>query len=295
MSQEWVTRPERGSVWLTRLIVWFALTFGRRAARSLLYPICCYFVMFSAQARTASRKYLERALGRRATWRDIFHHYLCFASTILDRVFLLNEQSALFAVQVEGKEIFRELVNTGSGCIFIGAHMGSFEILHALGREQGQLHTSMVMYEENARRLSAVLNSINPRANPLVIPLGKIDSMLRIQEALERRECIGMLADRAISGERMISCDFLGGRINIPAGPFRLAAMLDRPVILMFGLYQGGNRYNVHLEHLAGLQQVPRAERDAAVAQAAQHFAGRLEHYCRAYPYNWFNFYDVWK
>ncbi|HET7833287.1 MAG TPA: acyl-CoA synthetase [Gallionella sp.] len=295
MSQEWTTRPERGNVWLTRFIVWFALTCGRGAARSLLYPVCGYFVVFSARARAASRNYLERALGRRVTWRDVFHHYFFFASTILDRVFLLHGQSGLFDVEVEGKEIFQKLVSEGDGCIFIGAHLGSFEVLHALGREQGGLHTSMVMYEENARQLNAILASINPGANPPVIPLGQIDSMLKIREALERGECIGMLADRAISGEKMIACEFFGGRINIPAGPFRLAAMLDRPVILMFGLYQGGNRYNVHLEYLPGLQQVPRAGRDAAVAQAAQQFATRLEHYCRAAPYNWFNFYDVWK
>ena len=93
----------------------------------------------------------------------------------------------------------------------------------------------------------------------------------------------------------MISCEFLGDYINIPAGPFRLAAILERPIILMFGLYQGGNQYNIYLERLADLRHLPHSVRDAAIEQAAQQFARRLEHYCRAYPYNWFNFYDIWK
>jgi len=282
-------------VWIIRFIVWFALTFGRSASRSLLYPICFYFIIFSAKARAASGKYLNRALGRRANLRDIFRHYFFFASTILDRVFLLNGQNALFEMRVQGEELFREVEASGRGCFLIGAHMGSFEALHALGREQGHLQISMVMYQENARKLNAVLKGINPQRNPPVIPLGKIDSMLKIQEALEHGECIGMLADRAISGEKMLSCEFLGGRIKLPVGPFRLAAMLKRPVILMFGLYQGGNRYNIYLEHLADLQHVPHSGRDAAIAQATQQFAKRLEHYCRESPYNWFNFYDIWK
>lgn len=295
MSQEWTTRPERGHVFVIRIIVWLALTLGRQASRALLYPICCYFIVFSAKARAASREYLNRALGRRANLRDIFRHYLYFASTILDRVFLLDEQDTLFEVQPQGEEIFKEVISGGRGCFLIGAHMGSFEVLHALSRNQGQVQTSMVMYQDNALKLNSVLSGINPQRNPPVIALGKIDSMLKVREALERGECIGILADRAISGEKMISCEFLGGTAGFPAGPFRLAALLERPVILMFGLYQGGNRYNIFLERMADLQHVPRSERDAAVELSVRQFARRLEHHCRASPYNWFNFYDIWR
>ena len=291
MNQEWVTRPERGNVLGIRFIVWFALTFGRRASRSLLYPICLYFIISSAPARAASRNYLNRALGRRATLRDIFQHYFFFAATILDRVFLLGGQNALLDVRVQDQALFETVVSS-EGCIFISAHMGSFEVLHTLGRDHGQFKTSMVMYEENARKLNLVLKNINPQHNPSVIALGKIDSMLKIREVLVRGECIGMLADRAISGEKMISCEFLGGRINIPAGPFRLAAVLERPMFMMLGIYQGGNQYNIYFERLADL---PHSNRDTAIEQAAQQFARRLEHYCRAFPYNWFNFYDIWK
>ncbi len=295
MKQEWVTRPERSNVWAIRFIVWVALTFGRRASRALLYPISFYFVIFAAQARAASRKYLDRALGRRSTLRDGFRHCFFFASTILDRIFLLNEQNTLFEFHVQGDELFKEVIASGRGCILLGAHIGSFEVLHALSRDHGHAQTSMVMYEENAQKLSAVLRNINPQRNPPVISLGKIGSMLKIREALERGEFIGMLADRAISGEKMISCDFLGAPVKFPAGPFRLAAILERPIILMFGLYQGGNRYNIYLERLVDFQHVPQSERDAAIEQSVQQFARRLEHYCRASPYNWFNFYDIWK
>ena len=93
----------------------------------------------------------------------------------------------------------------------------------------------------------------------------------------------------------MISCEFLGGSVQFPAGPFRLAAILERPIILMFGLYQGGNRYNIYLERLVDLRHVPHSERDVAIEQSVRQFAKRLEHYCRASPYNWFNFYEIWK
>ena len=295
MKQEWVTRPERSNVWVIRLIVWLALTFGRRACRTLLYPISLYFLIFSARARAASRKYLDRALGRPSVLRDGFRHCFYFASTILDRVFLLNNQSSLLDIRSHGEEIFEHVRANGRGCLLLGAHIGSFEVIHALSRSHAHPRTSMVMYEENARKINSVLNSINPEYNPPVIPLGQIDSMLKIHEALQRGEYIGMLADRTISGNKMIRCDFLGGQIDLPITPFRLAAILGCPVVLMFGLYQGGNRYNVHFEYLIDPLQAAQSGRDDAIKQAAQQYATRIEHYCRESPYNWFNFYDIWQ
>lgn len=294
MSPEWVNRPERSTVGSIRFIVWFALTFGRSASRLLLYPICLYYVLFSARARRASRKYLGRVLGHRVGMSDLFRHYFYFASTILDRVFLLSGRSELFDIRLHGEQVIHNVHAEQLGFFLISAHMGSFEVLHTLGRQFGQIEATMVMYEENAQKLSSVLKSINPEGNPAVISLGKIDSMLKIQEALDRGECIGMLADRTISGEKIITCDFLGGKMAFPLGPFRLAAMLRRPLILMLGLYQGGNRYDVYVENLGELP-VQGGNRDAAIAARVQHFATRLEHHCRTNPYNWFNFYDVWE
>ncbi|HEY0666091.1 MAG TPA: acyl-CoA synthetase [Gallionella sp.] len=295
MKQEWATRPERSNVWVIRLVVWLALTFGRRACRPLLYPISLYFLIFSVSARAASRKYLDRVLGRRSVLRDGFRHCFSFASTILDRVFLLSDQSALLDIRSEGEEIFDAIRAEGRGCLLLGAHLGSFEVIHALSRDHHHPRTSMVMYEENARKINSVLSSINPGRNPPVISLGRVDSMLKIQEALQRGEYIGMLADRTISGNKLIRVDFLGGQIDLPVTPFRLASILGCPVVLMVGLYQGSNRYNVHFEHLIDPVQSAQLERDAAIRQAAQKFAARLEHYCRQAPYNWFNFYDIWQ
>src|SRR5512143_4088064 len=115
VSQEWVKRPERSTVGIIRLIVWFALTFGRRASRILLYPICLYFVAFSSKARNASRKYLSRALGRPAALRDIYRHYFYFASTILDRVFLLSGHNRLFDIRMHGAEIVNSITESQKG------------------------------------------------------------------------------------------------------------------------------------------------------------------------------------
>jgi len=295
MEPEWVARPERGNAVVTRFGARLALLLSRPAAHWLLFPVCLYFLALSPEGRAASKKFLRKALGRKPRLTDVFRHFRTFAVTILDRVYLLTGQYNRLDVRVHGEEAVRGMVDRGEGCFLLGAHLGSFEILRFLGEETRHLRVSLVMYEENARKLNSVFHAINPgRAMP-VIALGKVESMLKVEEALARGEVVGMLGDRTIEGQGTVSCSFFGEQARFPIGPHRVAAMLKIPVILMFGLYRGGNRYDVYFERLPELRQAERGQRERVLEESLRSYVGRLEHYCRLAPYNWFNFYDFWK
>jgi predicted LPLAT superfamily acyltransferase len=292
---EWATRPERSNVLAIRFIVWVARTLGRRAARLFLYPICGYFMLSSPKMRAASKKYLRKVLDHAPGLRDVFRHCHTFASTILDRVFLLEDRFGVMDVRLHGLEAVQTMVEAGRGCILLGAHLGSFEIVRSLGREKFAPPACMVMYEENARKLNTVLQAINPEMAQRVIELGRPDSMLKVGEALARGEFVGILADRVIEGEGSAICDFLGEPAKFPTGPLRMAGLLRAPVMLMVGLYRGGNRYDVYFESLPDMGIPGPAQRDAAVERGVRGYAARIEHYCRMAPYNWFNFFDFWR
>lgn len=292
---EWTRRRERGAVPLIKSFAWVALHLGRPVARLFLYPICLYFLVFSGGARATSRAYLARALSRRPRLADVFRHYHAFASCVLDRVFLLNDQLNLFDVAVEGEDIVNDILARGSGCILLGAHFGSFEVARALGRRQPDLRVTLVMYEENARKIRAALNAINPRLAMDVVGLGEPDAMIEVGHRLEEGHFVGILADRSLEGDEGVRYPFLGAPAPFPAGPFRMAALLKRPVVLMFGVYRGGRRYAVHFERLADWSEGPPRRRRDEVDRAMRRYVERLEHHCREAPFNWFNFFDFWK
>jgi predicted LPLAT superfamily acyltransferase len=106
---------------------------------------------------------------------------------------------------------------------------------------------------------------------------------------------VGVLGDRTLAAGSDVECAFLGAPAQFSSDPFRIAAVLKRPVIFMAGTYLGGNRYAVHFETLADFTSTPRAWRKAAVDAAIRAYAEVLERHCRAAPYNWFNFFDFWK
>jgi predicted LPLAT superfamily acyltransferase len=292
---EWLGTRERGNAALLKLMALLSLRLGRKVSRVALYGIALYFFLFAPAARRQSRRYLRRALARPPRARDRFRHVLNFATTIHDRVYLINQQYHAFQISIEGESLMRTQVQLGKGAFLMGAHMGSFEVIGSIGRRQPGIQVSMAMYEDNARKINAILAAINPVVKPDIVSLGHFDAMLRIAERLDRGAFVGMLGDRTLGDEPVHGVTILGERAYLPTGPMRAAAILRRSVIFMVGLYRGGNRYHVVFAPVADFSAVEPELRDAAVREAVERYAALLDRYCRSDPYNWFNFFDFWR
>ena len=298
-SAKWQQHPERSSLFMLRVMTWISLRLGRSASRVVLYAIAAYFLAFAPAARRMSRHYLRRVLKLPSAadvgWSHLFRHFFCFASAIHDRVYLLNDRFDLFDIRVHNQELVDAVLADGQGLFLIGAHLGSFEVLRALGRKQPGLRVAMMMYEENARKINATLSAINPNAQQDIIALGHIGSMIQAHELLAQGTIVGMLGDRSLGNDDTRPINFLGDPAELPLGPFRMAAILKRPVLFMTGLYRGGNRYDIHFEKLADFSALPARGRTLAVQAAMSRYAALMEQYCYSAPYNWFNFFDFWQ
>ncbi|HEU4353511.1 MAG TPA: acyl-CoA synthetase [Burkholderiales bacterium] len=289
----WLEQPERGSRVAMRLAVWLMLALGRPAGRLLLYPICAYFALFSRRARRASADYLRRVLGRPPRARDVFRHYHAFASTIQDRIYLLAGKLARLEVSVSVSAPTLELLRRG-GCILLGSHLGSFEVLRARAAVDRLPPVNLLMYRDNSEKLNGVLRALDPELESRIIELGSGESLLHVHERLARGEIVGMLGDRAWRNDRTCRCEFLGSPAQFPPGPLLSAGLLGAPVVLFFGLYLGGRRYEIRLEPFADAIVLDRRDREASVRPWVERYVRKLEHYCRLAPYNWFNFYEFW-
>jgi predicted LPLAT superfamily acyltransferase len=292
---EWAAHRERGTMTMLRVMTFISLRIGRPAGRIVLYGIAAYFFLFAPTARRHMRSYLRRALGREPGPLDRFRLILSFAATIHDRLYLISERHNLLDISLEGVEVVASRFERGEGAFLMGAHMGSFEVARALGRHQPGLKVAMAMFENNARKINAMLSAVDPSLALDIIPLGTMDSMLKVRARLDAGAFVGVLGDRTFGAERFERAEFLGAPASFPTSAMRAAAMLRRPVIFMAGLYRGGNRYHVVFEELADFSTTTLVNREEAVSLAIKRYAATLERYCRSDPYNWFNFFDFWR
>ena len=299
MSPQWQQQRERSTPFALKLIRWIALHLGRSVARALLYPIVGYFLLPSRVACNASNGFLTRVFGRPAKLMDTAKHIHCFASTILDRIFLLTDRFDEFEIQIHGEEIAREYGRRETGCLLVGSHLGSFEVLRSLGVQRGDegINVKMLMNRGQNEMITKVLEALNPDIGDMMIDTGggDADTALRIKQALDEGAVVSLLGDRVNSAqEKSCYCDFLGEKAVMPLGWLMLASVLQVPVMICFGLYRGGNRYDIHFELLSEGIRLERGQREAQAAEWAQRYTDRLEHYARSAPYNWFNFFDFW-
>jgi len=227
----WSADPERSHLWVLRLMRWIAISAGRPLTRGLLHPITLYFLLANGKARRASAQYLGRVLQRPVRWTDVYRHIHRFASTVLDRVYFLQERFDQFEVTSIGDEAVQARLARGEGAMLVGAHLGSFEALRATAQGSGA-RVAMLMYEDNARLINATLAAVAPQAQLHTIALGRAGAMLSLRRWLDEGGLAGLLADRTLPGHSERShtlwLDFLGQPARFSDGPFRLAAMLRR-------------------------------------------------------------------
>jgi predicted LPLAT superfamily acyltransferase len=297
VKQQWLERPEAGTALQYKLLSAFARFCGRGAARLVLYPITLYFLLRRAPERRASRAYLERVHGRKASLRQVARHIHSFAAVILDRAFLLAERFKRFDIRVYGLDDLRSAWGQQRGVLVFGSHLGSFDALRVLAQLRPDVKVRVVIDVEQNPALSGVLNALNPElARSIINPRRDgMSTALAIKEALDEKALVTLLVDRARPGNEVLLCDFLGHPAPFPVSPWQLAAALKVPVVLCFGLYRGGNRYDLYFEPFADTLAVERTRRDEHLKETVRRFAARLEHYARDAPYNWFNFYDFWQ
>lgn len=301
MSREqrpaWMSRPEGGgrlALWLIRTI---ALHVGRAPARFVLAFVATYFVARRGPERRASREFLERVSGRKASLLDVWRHMYTFATVTLDRVFLLSESFRRFEIRTFGLEQLHEALDLRNGALLVGAHVGSFDALRVLALQRPEQQVRPVIDLKQNPTVSMLLNALNPDIARSIINARQdgATTALAIHEALQQQALVTLLADRARPGNSLVTVDFLGAPAQFPTAPWLLAATLKVPVVLCFGLYRGGRRYDLHFEAFSRPEPIPRAQRAQQVSHNTQRFADRLAHYVRLAPFNWFNFYAFWQ
>ncbi|MDT8371962.1 MAG: lipid A biosynthesis acyltransferase [Gammaproteobacteria bacterium] len=266
----------------------------RSFARFWLYPITLYFLLTAPRVRFSSRNYLRRIPGKSGNLIQIAKHIYWFSSTILDRVYFLTGQFHHFDIDIHGDELINEINEKKTGCILLGAHVGSFEVLRCLAISRHKIPLKIMMYHDHNAMITQVLDELNPEVTSSIINLSDNDALLQMKESIDEGDIIGMLGDRVIDGEKQVTCRLLGEDVSMPAGPVTLASIFQVPIILFYVVYLGDNRYSIHIEKIADTISAPRKKRNEVVTEYMQKYTSTIEDVLKKHPYNWFNYFDYW-
>ena len=286
---KWTEKAERGNESLIRLIVWLARSMGRSFCRILLYPIVLYFILADRTARHASFEFIQAVKGERARTTEVFNHFYHFAATLLDRVYMASNDFKRFDVTIENRYLLDQGLSHGRGCVLLGSHLGSFDLMLLATRFTDPLPLSIMMRVDPRARVRRIAGIDDSQLR--IIPLGEVGSFLRAYDLLKQGEVVAILADR-IEGHSALPVQFFGRPIRLPTAPYVLAARSGAKLLACFGIYEGTNRYRIRFVETGICLESH--SRGPELQAAVDRYAVILEEQARLYPLNWFNFYPYW-
>jgi predicted LPLAT superfamily acyltransferase len=267
---------------------------GLRFAYGLLALVVPFYMLFSRWSYLEIYRYLRQRQGY-SRWRAFtgtYRNHFVFGQVILDRFAVFAGRGDLFRVEIKGEEHFRRLQEGEKGFVIAGAHVGNFEIagylLHARRKR-----VNVLVYPGETRMVLQKKTEAMGNNDARVIPvLEDMSHLFTAYTALRDGEIVSMACDRNLGSMKSVTCDFLGGKADFPAGAFALATRLEVEMISVFVMKEGTKRYVAHVKPVARANGL---SRDEEIAACARSFAGELEQITRQYPEQWFNYYAFWK
>lgn len=200
-----------------------------------------------------------------------------------------------------------ESLEKKQGAVLIGSHLGNIELLRSLSSfnrtgVKREVPVTVIMETKSTEQFNNTLKEVNPNAGLHIISPQSIgpDTMILLQEHIQNGGLVVFAADRtsASARTRSVRLPFLGKAADFPYGVFLLTLLLNAPTYFVFALRTKTAslhpRYNMFVERaetpLAGF----RAERDKRIHALCEEYVGKLEKYCKLFPYQWYNFYNFW-
>lgn len=292
MTKKWKGQT-RGGVCGYLFFVYLIQFLGVRAAYVFLSFVVVYFIPFAPKATKSTWQYSRKILknGYLKSIGFLFKNYYRLGQILIDKVAIGTGRKNQYIFEFENYTDFLDLLNSDTGVIMIGAHVGNWEIGVPFFDEYAK-KINIVMYDNEHERIKAILEKNQTAQTFKVIAVNKdnFNHVFEISKALNNKEYICFQGDRYINEEKVLESTLLNKKADFPLGPFLLASKMKTPVVFYFAMRESGMTYRFYF-YLADLNYDSKEGSQILLNQ----YTSILDDILHRYPEQWFNYYDFWK
>lgn len=269
---------------------------GLKPAYAFLFVVVFYYSLLPS-VRRRSRPYLERRFpgaGGLAMWRHAFRLNHTFGLVLLERAAMGITGRVAAAPEADEEKVVSNLIAEGKGLIVLTAHLGAWQ-MSMVGLEYCGVPVNIIQRrDEGDVDRHYFEHGGGGRVPNLIDAADPVAGLGLAAAALLKGEIVCMMGDRVRIGDSLtVEAEFLGGAVRMPGAPFYLSGRFGCPIIVIFPRRDGpaavaGKAYR--------LFRVPEnSGRNAEKLQPyARQFTAAMEEFVAEYPYQFFNFYDLW-
>lgn len=283
-----------GRPWMQQaLIVCFRFTplWLMYGVMSLIVP---FYMLFSHKGYLASYRFFRQRFAY-TPWKSFCHTYrnhFAFGQIILDRFAMYAGKQ--FIIHNPQYELFSTLANSPQGFLMLSSHVGNYELAgYSLVAEEKPIY-GLVFAQETQTVMQNRQNLLAANHIHMVPVKDDLSHLFILNDALQKGHIVSMDGDRVFGSQKQVPCTFLGQTASFPLGPAALAVQRDVPILAIFVMKTSYRSYEIKIIRIEATRNATDTKR-AYMERLTQTFAQQVEQVVRAYPTQWFNFYDFWR
>ncbi|HWV28135.1 MAG TPA: hypothetical protein VN038_00725, partial [Dyadobacter sp.] len=249
-----------------------------------------YYYLFAAKPRKALLDFYQNTLHIAApdARKMARKNFYIFGQTLVDRAAFLLGKDRQFSHIFENEQYLIDIRDAGRGGILLSAHVGNWETAGNLLKGRITPTINIVMLDAEVENIKKYMDLSTGGSRFKVIAIkDDLSHIISIRNALVNNEFVAIHADRYLEGARYIEMDFLGRKAKFPYGPFVIASKFNAPVTFVFAAKDG--KYSYHLSSTKPIEGKMKPE------EIAELYVEELERKVKAFPEQWFNYFNFFQ
>ncbi len=276
-----------------KIFVFLIKTTGLRGAYLLLRFVSLYYFIFSQGTSKHILELYRKILNYKTTGALImlYRNYYNLGQTLIDKVAIMSGASNDFTFHFDGEEHLHAMIAGKKGGLLLSGHLGNWE---AAGHLLKRLNTkiNIVMFDGEDAQIKQYMEAVTgPKTFNIILVKNDLSHIYKINEALALNEVVCMHADRFLPGNKTITANFFDRPAKFPEGPFLLALKLQAPVVFVYAFKEGHWHYHLYSTPVKTYS----SSQGDTMETIVNEYASSMEKMTRAYPEQWFNYYNFWQ
>ncbi|MDR2192619.1 MAG: lysophospholipid acyltransferase family protein [Endomicrobium sp.] len=297
MAQNW-TGKSLGNNFFQFLLRFFVKYGGRHIAYFICYFVVLAYTLHPSVLKKASF-YLKRRFANRrglsGLFIDAYKLNLTFAKILIDRaVFGIWGDIDIISSE-QDRQLCKDLLAKGKGLIIITAHCGCWQTaMSAFDFMEGDKY---VVYHKTKEDVDKHAHELSGGVSPVkfIESASFCGGAIEIMRALQNKGIVCFMGDRTYGAKNnSLAVDFLGAKIKVPYSPYRIAAAFETPVAVIFFPYKENGKVDSVIAKTFFVEDKGAKAKPVAYLKEAEKFIQSLQTFVEKYPYQFFNYYDLW-
>jgi len=199
-----------------------------------------------------------------------------------------DELVALFD-QVDGWQHLEAARAGGRGVLLVTGHLGNWELGGSYFAARGIPMDAIARHMSN-RIFERYLTRVRQHFGIRVVY--DEQAVRQTPRSIRENRVVGFLSDQGVAGLASAYVPFFNRPAKTPRGPAVFALRLQVPMVFTVAVRQASGKYRLIIEPIPVIDT---GDREADTVAIVAHYTGRLEHWVRAYPGQYFWQHRRWK